>query len=103
LTWPTTAAVRRDDIDAIDLEASFDEGRRPSIPAVEEFKRAAPEHNGFRFVCAMRGLVHDAHRNSVTGEFASQRQTYRTSADDQYRRVHRPSPDLAARSAFYPC
>ena len=87
-------AVRRHDIDAIDLESRLDERRGPLIPAVEKFERAAPQHEGFRFVRALRGLVDDPNRNSVAGEFARERQPHRARADDQYGRVHWRSPDL---------
>jgi hypothetical protein len=81
-------AVRRYDIDAIDLESRLGERRGPPIPTVEQFERAAPENDGFRFVCALRGLVDDPDGNPVPGEFASERQPHWPRADDQYGRGH---------------
>lgn len=92
------AAIRSDDIDAVDLEPRLDERRRSRVPPVEQFERAAPQHKRLRFVRTLRRLVDNAHWNPVAGQFAREREPHRARADDQYGRVHWRSPDLATRA-----
>ena len=81
-------AARRNDIDSSGLETGLDKGHRPLIAAVKKFERAAPEHDRLRFICTLCRLVDDADRNSIAGQFATERKPYGAGADDENGRVH---------------
>ena len=83
------------------LKSRLDEGRGPSLSAVEEFERAAPQHERLRFVRALRRLVDDPDRDFVAGQLASQGQPNRACADDQYGGIHGHFPRLPGHAFLF--
>jgi len=93
------------DIRGVGFMAGGDEGGG-AIRAIQQFQRAAPQHQRLGFVGALRGLVHNANANPVARQFGRHGEPHRARANHQNLRVHTHPPfltSLQARAVPQPC
>ena len=84
-------AIRRaagDNVGLAHLEPGLDK-RRAAAHAVDEFERAAPEHERLRLVGSRRRLVDDPDADAVARQFGRHRQPHGAGADDKHFWFHR--------------